>query len=845
MAADGVTDPKAALSAAPRTDSPAAAHASADAASSRGIGGSVPTGSVRAGSVRTGSVRTGSVRSGSELRRRAGADAPGPESAQTRVSHYLRALGVSDDAQVRALATTISTQAEGSLDVAIDLARGRVEALVAVVGAGQPVDPLFLRRLLLERPQLLEDPAGAREVALELGDPTSGRIRGGRKLALAALEVPRRRALLFTLAVAFVLVVCALYAAGGAAHVVLAALAAVTVALWAHAVPSVFVAFAGFGRRRRRPSAPAAMPTGSTPLPPTVLVIPIYHESPARVLGAAMAMREQLLRTEGGDAFEIFVLSDSRDAAKAAAEERALRRLALPSDARIPIHYRRRARNDHTKTGNIAEFLERWGERFEVVVVLDADSVVRGETLVTLAARIAHDPRAGLVQAPILPRGGTTLFARWQQLSSWLVGSMATSGLAAWSGDHGNYFGHNAAIRVRAFVESAGLPDLPGKPPLGGPILSHDFVEAALLARAGWSVRNADDLPGSYEELPPTLGAFIARDRRWCQGNLQHLHVARARGLTMASRMHLVLGALGYLAAPMWAVFLALAVATRLLVGDALPTSTLGVVLGITLALQAIPRVLGVLDVLLDRGRRASFGGALGVVISALFEVTLGALVAPILMVQHTRIVVDILRGRTSGWAAQARGVEGGAGAAEARAHAALAVLGLALFGALLALVLRGVVGVDLLAWLAPIWLPLSLAPALAAALASEELGGLAGKAGIFLVPPETRGDALLDRAEDLSAQLAGDAAGRFRDLVLDPALVSAHLARLDAAASARAPEEIIERAARGGPTAISDEERAQLVADPLAMRALHLEAWRHWPVDVWRGEGGWTREPR
>jgi membrane glycosyltransferase len=116
----------------------------------------------------------------------------------------------------------------------------------------------------------------------------------------------------------------------------------------------------------------------------------------------------------------------------------------------------------------------------------------------------------------------TSLFARVQQFASRLYGPMLSEGLAWWSGSEGNYWGHNAIIRTRAFAEQAGLPRLPGRKPFGGEILSHDFVEAALLRRGGWDVRMAPQLYGSFEECPPSLPDLIVRERRWCQGNLQH-----------------------------------------------------------------------------------------------------------------------------------------------------------------------------------------------------------------------------------------------------------------------------------------------------------------------------------
>ena len=91
---------------------------------------------------------------------------------------------------------------------------------------------------------------------------------------------------------------------------------------------------------------------------------------------------------------------------------------------------------------------------------------------------------------------------------------------------------------------------------MGGSILSHDFVEAAFMRRAGWKVYLASELRGSYEEVPPSLISYAARDRRWCQGNMQHIRLLFTRGLHPVNRLHLILGIMGYLAAPLWMLML-------------------------------------------------------------------------------------------------------------------------------------------------------------------------------------------------------------------------------------------------------------------------------------------------
>src|SRR3954454_8268804 len=299
-------------------------------------------------------------------------------------------------------------------------------------------------------------------------------------------------------------------------------------------------------RPRRLPPLPATLRSR------TAVVMPVYNESTARTFAALAAMREEIEATGLGEHFDYFVLSDSTDPDAWIAEERAFLawRQELGADARV--FYRHRPKNHHRKAGNVADFVTRWGGAYEHMLVLDADSLMTGETIVRLAAAMEADPDAGIIQTLPLIINRNTLFARLQQFAARIYGPVIAAGLSAWSGRDGNYWGHNATRRPRAFAESCGLPDLPGTPPFGGHILSHDFVEAALIRRAGWTVRIAADIAGSYEESPPSIVDFAARDRRWCQGNLQHARIIGARGLHWISRFHLVSGIFSYAASPLW-----------------------------------------------------------------------------------------------------------------------------------------------------------------------------------------------------------------------------------------------------------------------------------------------------
>ena len=298
-----------------------------------------------------------------------------------------------------------------------------------------------------------------------------------------------------------------------------------------------------------------------TPLPAlaarTALLMPCYNEQPARVAAALQVIHQDLARLGALASFDLFILSDTTDPDVWIAEEAAF--LALRDrlgDGGAQMFYRRRAANVERKAGNIADWVRRWGGAYVQFLILDADSVMTGETVIRLASILERNPGVGLVQTLPVIVGGQTLFARMQQFAGRVYGPMIAHGIAWWHGPEGNYWGHNAMIRTGAFAAHAGLPTLAGRKPFGGHIMSHDFVEAALLRRAGWGVHMIPALPGSYEESPPSLADIAVRDRRWCQGNLQHLGVIGARGLHPVSRLHLAMGIGSYVTAPLWLLFL-------------------------------------------------------------------------------------------------------------------------------------------------------------------------------------------------------------------------------------------------------------------------------------------------
>ncbi len=485
----------------------------------------------------------------------------------------------------------------------------------------------------------------------------------------------------------------------------------------------------------------------------TVLAMPIHNEAPAQVVAALSATAESLIATGEARHFTLFVLSDTTDPAIATAEAQAIADLQRRLRGRLALHYRRRPDNAGRKAGNLAEFCRRWGAAFDFMVVLDADSRLAGETVLGLVRALQARPRVALVQTVPLPVRQVTLFGRLSQFAASLYAPMLATGQSAWQGDAANYWGHNAILRLRPFMDHAGLPRLPGKPPLGGEILSHDFVEAALLRRAGWEVELETRLPGSFEEMPGNLLDYARRDRRWTQGNLQHLRLLGAHGLHAMSRLHFLLGAMAFVSSLLWLAILLAGSLDAVLLAQREPAyftageqlfplwprarpELISALLALTASLLLLPKGLGLL---LALGRRAAgYGGRARLVMSALLEAVAAILLAPIMMAFHSAFVLGVLTGTSVDWGAQPREGRTVPWRAALRHAAPFALLG----GLWLALVRWQ--APMLLAWLAPVWVGLLLAPLLVRASGSRRAAAWLERLGLLRTPEaDAHGDLL------------------------------------------------------------------------------------------------------
>ena len=579
----------------------------------------------------------------------------------------------------------------------------------------------------------------------------------------------------------------------------------------------------------------------------TAIVFPICDEDTARAFSGLEATYRSLAETQRLGEFDLFVLSDSRDPGAGMREEGAWMALCKSVDGLGRIYYRRRSPPTGGKAENIAEFCRRWGRLYRYMIVLDADSVMAGRTIVRLVDLMEAHPGVGIFQTVPVPVNRSSLFARIRQFASRLYGPLSVAGLAYWQLGDGVYWGHNAIVRLEPFMASCGLPRLPGAPPLGGQIMSHDFVEAAFMRRAGLTVWLAHDLDGSYEEVPPTLPDYLARDRRWCRGNLQHGRLLWQPGLSLGHRLHLLLGIWSYVAAPLWMLFL---VAEMFLVagpaaGQGASAAHPGMfhtewaapLLAVTAAMLLVPKGLALLIVLRQPEEARRFGGRLRCVASTALELVFSALISPVVMVAHTWFVISILTGARVRWTSQPRHDYALAWRDALAHHTGATAVGTAWMAAAARLRRPEIVG-----WLTPILVGLLLSIPISVFSSSAGLGDLTRRWRLFLTPEETERPRVLRELQEILDRHPMRELGEFRPIdafvhaVVHPIANAHHVWQATFRARDGSPgaAHLVEKALQNGPAGLRADERAAILDDPESLAALHVAIWSA-PTEITR----------
>jgi membrane glycosyltransferase len=580
----------------------------------------------------------------------------------------------------------------------------------------------------------------------------------------------------------------------------------------------------------------------------TVLVFPMYNEDTDRVLEGVRAVWCDLRKAQVECDIEFFILSDSNHPELWIREEIAWANLCRELGAFGKIFYRRRERNINKKSGNLADFCRNWGGRYTYMIVMDADSIMSGRAIETLVKLMERNPKAGIVQtAPRIVRS-ETVFGRLQQFALRFYGPLFMAGLDWWQGPVGNYWGHNAIIRLAPFTDYCDLPDLPGKEPFGGKILSHDFVEAALMVKAGWEVWLAWDVDETFEQAPQSVIEAAKRDRRWCQGNLQHTWLLFARGLHPASRVHLRLGIMAYVSAPVWLLFLMLSTWDQSFQKvSGLTTLTVAgysgrylgidiaehraVIFIVTLVCLFMPKLLALVDSALVPGTASQFGGRFRLVASTVVETVFSTLLAPVYMLFYTKFIAFLILGKSVTWGPQKRDADGITWAEAFAAQWDQMALGV-LWGCL-----AWRLDLYFFWWLSPILCGLCFAVALSVITSAAWFSRLLMRAGILRTVDEIRPAPVLSALEARLASLpegslVGDLPhGEYSGItmaLLDPYVNAVHVSLLKPrpVEGREETDRIAERMLREGPRALSREEILRVLLDPDVTLELHRRIW-------------------
>jgi membrane glycosyltransferase len=473
----------------------------------------------------------------------------------------------------------------------------------------------------------------------------------------------------------------------------------------------------------------------------TAVVMTVRNEDPARAYARLETVMQSIVATGEYPQFSFFVLSDTSEADVAALEELAFGGLKSRNPALAErLFYRRRTDNAGYKAGNLRDFCDRWGADYAFMLPLDADSLMSGETILRMVRMGQAFPNLGILQSLVVGAPATSGFARIFQFGMRHGMRPYTMGSAFWAGDCGPFWGHNALVRIAPFRDHCQLPILPGKPPLGGQILSHDQVEAVLMRRAGFECRVLPQESGSYEDNPPTLLEFTRRDLRWCQGNMQYWALLGMKGLKPMSRFQLLWAIMMFIGVPAFTAIIGLS-ALKPLDGEdinAFPAASALGLYAVFLAMYLAPKLVGFVDIALTPGGLARYGGARRFLAGALLELGFSFLLGAATTLRTSLFMFGLLFGRSVIWNGQARDAHALSLATATRGLWPQMVFGLFLFAT------AAVLAPGVILWSLPLTAGYLLAVPFAIVSASPALRMWLARNGLCALPEDLEPPAIL-----------------------------------------------------------------------------------------------------
>jgi len=564
----------------------------------------------------------------------------------------------------------------------------------------------------------------------------------------------------------------------------------------------------------------------------TAIIMPVFNEDVTRVFEGLRSIYLSLEQTGHSKNFDFFILSDSNQTSQWIEEEAAWLELCRQLNAFGRIFYRKRRKPINRKSGNVSDFCRRWGKRYRYMLVLDADSLMSGGLITSMTRIMEKNTGIGILQTFPKQIGAETLLGRVMQFAQALYGPPFMAGLDYWQCGEANFWGHNAIIRLEPFIKFCALPALPGKEPFGGHILSHDFVEAALMRKAGWAVRLLPTNRGSYEEGPPTLVDMLKRDRRWCQGNMQHFWLVFAKGWHPMSRVNFIHGILSYASSLLWFFFLLFTTflaATPVPQLDPQAMQAQQILLGLTATLIFLPKTATLLDEVFTGRLFKPLKMRLLTFMSSMADTVVFTLMAPVLMIFHSQFVVYTVLGKGVRWVTQRRKAEGVDWAEVFFTFWVVCLIGIVWA------ILGWFVSHAFLLWISPILIALFLAIPMAIVVSGRSSGH---RFGFFLTTEETEPPSVLATMNDNLAEIKGrihlppelEKHHGLLQVCLDPYVNGLHVSLLRRRKSIDVSRsylnEIAQRMIQLGPQSLNAQEIKAMIHDTETVTDLHYRLW-------------------
>lgn len=574
----------------------------------------------------------------------------------------------------------------------------------------------------------------------------------------------------------------------------------------------------------------------------TALVMPICNEDVSRVFAGLEATYESLVETGHAQCCDFYILSDTNDPDLYVNELKAWADFnAKKADNGCNIFYRHRKRRVKRKSGNIDDFCRRWGHQYEYMMILDADSIMTGDCILKMVAMMEMNPTAGILQSPPKSVRMTTLYGRIQQFANQIYSDIFCSGTHFWQLSEAQYWGHNAMIRLKPFIEHCILSPLQKRK---GPIhiLSHDLVEATLMRRAGYGVWIAYDMNGSYEELPGNMIEDLKRDNRWCMGNLINLRLIFKSGITLTHRVMFLTSGMAYISSLLWLVFLIFSTLLLLVFNISEPQyffqpnqfyptwprwdEQLAIqLLSTTMVLLFAPKLFSY-GIIIARTGAKDVGGIFKLTLSILIEMVWSMILAPIRMIFHSKFVVKAWLGSKIQWKSPSRSDD--------------ALTWGESFYFCWPLSLLGIVWLCVIIWLNPqftywyiaILIPLTISPLVIRISGLSSIGMKAKKAGLFLTPEETHPSRAVKLTGDYLAQTeAAFMEHGFIMALVDPiynalACALSTSRHLPNTKNQQLRQQLIEHYQQVDLEKISKEQQLAILEDPIILSALHCHIW-------------------